>query len=43
MAFPGGPKIENSAKTGKYIELPYSIKGMDVAFSGMLTNLKQKN
>ena len=29
------------AKTGKYFELPYSIKGMDVAFSGMLTKLKQ--
>ena len=25
-----------------YIELPYSVKGMDVAFSGLLTNLKQK-
>ena len=30
------------AKSGKYIEIPYSIKGMDVAFSGLLTNLKQK-
>ena len=26
----------------KYIELPYKIKGMDVALSGILTNLKQK-
>jgi len=24
------------------IELPYSVKGMDVAFAGLLTNLKQK-
>ncbi|MBS3158738.1 bifunctional N(6)-L-threonylcarbamoyladenine synthase/serine/threonine protein kinase [Candidatus Woesearchaeota archaeon] len=24
------------------IELPYSVKGMDVAFGGLLTNLKQK-
>ena len=30
------------AKSGKYVEIPYSIKGMDVAFSGLLTNLKQK-
>ncbi len=42
IGFPGGPKIMKLAEGGKYIELPYSIKGMDVAFSGMLTNLKQK-
>jgi glycoprotease/Kae1 family metallohydrolase len=42
LGFPGGPKIMELAKTGKYIEIPYSIKGMDVAFSGLLTNLKQK-
>ncbi len=37
LGFPGGPKIEQLAKTGKYIELPYSVKGMDVSFAGMLT------
>jgi N6-L-threonylcarbamoyladenine synthase len=42
IGFPGGPKIMEFAKTGKYIEIPYSIKGMDVSFSGLLTNLKQK-
>ena len=42
LGFPGGPKIMELAEDGKYIELPYTIKGMDVAFSGMLTNLKQK-
>ncbi|MBI2046966.1 tRNA (adenosine(37)-N6)-threonylcarbamoyltransferase complex transferase subunit TsaD [Candidatus Pacearchaeota archaeon] len=53
MGFPGGPRIAELAdkikgevdkeKLGShYIELPYSIKGMDVAFSGLLTNLKQK-
>lgn len=42
IGFPGGPKIAELAKNGKYIELPYSIKGMDVSFSGMLTNLQQK-
>jgi universal protein Kae1 len=41
LPFPGGPKIEIAAKTGKYIELPYSIKGMDVSFSGMQTKLQQ--
>lgn len=40
-AFPGGPEIEKLAKTGKYIELPYSIKGMDVSFSGIQTKLMQ--
>jgi N6-L-threonylcarbamoyladenine synthase len=42
LGFPGGPKIMELAKRGKYVEIPYSIKGMDVAFSGLLTNLKQK-
>ncbi len=42
LGFPGGPKIMELAKKGKYVEIPYSIKGMDVAFSGLLTNLKQK-
>ena len=38
MIFPCGPKIEQLALKGrKFIELPYSIKGMDVTFSGLLT------
>lgn len=41
QGFPGGPKVQELAKSGKYIELPYSIKGMDVSFSGILTKLKQ--
>jgi len=41
IGFPGGPKIQKLAESGKYIELPYSIKGMDVSFSGILTKLKQ--
>ena len=41
LGFPGGPKVEKLAKGGKYIEVPYTIKGMDVAFSGLLTKLKQ--
>jgi N6-L-threonylcarbamoyladenine synthase len=43
IGFPGGPVIEKLAKESKsYIELPYKVKGMDVALSGILTNLKQK-
>lgn len=41
MGFPGGPEIEKKAKNGEYVELPYSIKGMDVSFSGMQTKLQQ--
>lgn len=43
IGFPGGPKIQKLAESGKkYIELPYSVKGMDISLSGILTNLKQK-
>ncbi len=38
IPFPAGPKIEELAKLGKkYIPMPYSIKGMDVSFSGLET------
>jgi len=38
MPFPAGPSIEKHAKDGKeLLPLPYSVKGMDVAFSGLLT------
>jgi N6-L-threonylcarbamoyladenine synthase len=43
LGFPGGPKIAQLAeKSNNYIQLPYSVKGMDVSFTGILTNLKQK-
>lgn len=51
LGFPGGPKLydlslkaENNPETGKpnLVDLPYSVKGMDVSFGGLLTNLKQK-
>lgn len=41
IPFPGGPEIEKKARNGEFVELPYSIKGMDVSFSGMQTKLKQ--
>ena len=37
LGFPGGPKIEELAKKGEYVELPYRVKGMDVDFSGIVT------
>src|SRR3989344_2239229 len=42
LGFPQGPKIEELALKGKkYIQLPYTIKGMDFTFSGILTKLEQ--
>ncbi len=41
LGFPGGPQIEKLAQKGKYVELPYVVKGMDVSFSGILTRIKQ--
>ncbi|MGD9276440.1 MAG: KEOPS complex N(6)-L-threonylcarbamoyladenine synthase Kae1 [Candidatus Pacearchaeota archaeon] len=42
LGFPGGPKLEELAKSGKnYIELPYSVKGMDIALSGIQTKIRQ--
>ena len=43
LGFPGGPKIERLAKKGRrYIELPYAVKGMDLSFSGVLTEAVRK-
>jgi len=43
LGFPGGPKIEKLAQKGeKYIELPYTVKGMDLSFSGILTEAVRK-
>lgn len=41
LGFPAGPEIEKLAKKGRYVELPYVVKGMDVSFSGILTKSQQ--
>jgi universal protein Kae1 len=42
LGFPAGPKMEELARKGKkLIELPYTVKGMDLAFSGILTAAKK--
>ncbi|MBU0460701.1 MAG: tRNA (adenosine(37)-N6)-threonylcarbamoyltransferase complex transferase subunit TsaD [Nanoarchaeota archaeon] len=41
LGFPAGPEMEQLAKQGKYLELPYTVKGMDVSLSGMLTKVQQ--
>jgi N6-L-threonylcarbamoyladenine synthase len=45
LGFPGGPKIEQLAQASTadtLLPLPYSVKGMDVAFAGLQTNILQK-
>lgn len=37
LQHPGGPIIERFARQGSYIELPYTVKGMDLAFSGLVS------
>lgn len=38
---PGGPKVEQRAKEGEYVDLPYVVKGMDFSFSGIMSAAKQ--
>lgn len=43
IGFPAGPKIDEMYFQGKkLIELPYSVKGMDLVFSGLLTAATNK-
>lgn len=35
------PYIIDHDSGKKYVEIPYVVKGMDVSFAGILTNLKQ--
>jgi N6-L-threonylcarbamoyladenine synthase len=37
LGFPAGPRIESLARGGRYHELPYTVKGMDLSFSGIVT------
>jgi N6-L-threonylcarbamoyladenine synthase/protein kinase Bud32 len=32
---PGGPKVEERAREGEYVALPYVVKGMDFSFAGL--------
>lgn len=40
ISHPGGPKIEEMARRGNYFDLPYTVKGMDLAFSGLVSAAK---
>jgi len=41
LGFPAGPKIEQIAKKGSFVKLPYCVKGMDVEFSGIVNKATQ--
>jgi len=36
--FPGAKKVEQLAKGGRYVPLPYVVKGTDLSFSGIVTH-----
>ncbi len=42
LGFPGGPKLDELAKKGRWIDLPYVVKGMDVSFTGIVTAALKK-
>lgn len=43
LPHPGGPNVERLALEGKkYIPLPYVVKGMDLSFSGLMTEAVRK-
>ncbi|MFT4244103.1 MAG: tRNA (adenosine(37)-N6)-threonylcarbamoyltransferase complex transferase subunit TsaD [Candidatus Woesearchaeota archaeon] len=43
LGFPGGPIIDNYAQFGKeFFDIPYTVKGMNVAFSGVVNFVKQR-
>ncbi len=42
LGFPGGPLVEKEAKGGKYIPLPYTVKGMDFSFTGIVSDALRK-
>lgn len=43
LGHPGGPVIEKLAKnSSNFIKLPYTVKGMDLSFSGLLTAALRK-
>ncbi|MDK2782297.1 MAG: bifunctional N6-L-threonylcarbamoyladenine synthase / protein kinase Bud32 [Archaeoglobi archaeon] len=42
LRHPGGPEIERLAeRSSRYLPLPYTVKGMDFAFSGILSAAKR--
>lgn len=42
LPMPGGPEIEKLAKGGEFIDLPYVVKGMDMSFTGLLSEATRR-
>jgi len=42
LKMPGGPEIERAAVGGEYVELPYTVKGMNLSFTGITTDAIKK-
>jgi universal protein Kae1 len=43
LGFPAGPKMDEMYAQGKkYLQLPYSVKGMDLVFAGLATAAEKK-
>lgn len=42
LPFPAGTEIEKLAVGGKYVPLPYTVKGMDFSFTGLVTDAERK-
>lgn len=42
MKYAHGSELEKLASRGSYVDLPYSVKGMNLVFSGLLTAAKKK-
>ena len=42
LSMPGGPELDKIASKGKYVGLPYVVKGMDLSFTGILTEAIRK-
>ncbi len=38
LGFPGAREVEKLAANGQYLELPYTVKGTDLSFSGLVTH-----
>ncbi len=36
--FPGAKRVEELARGGKYVQLPYTVKGTDLSYSGLVTH-----
>jgi len=43
LPMPGGPEIEKLALKGEYVDLPYTVKGCDLSYSGILTETIKKH